>query len=56
MKTRMFVSILILVLAVLIIIGSCATGKKMITVDDAMKRFEGVYVNTEYSGQNKSSS
>ena len=51
MKTRMFVLILILVLAVMIIAGSCATGKKMITVDDAMKKFEGVYVNTEYSGQ-----
>jgi len=51
MKTRTLVSILILVLAVLIIAGSCATGKKMITVDDAMKKFEGVYVNTEYSGQ-----
>jgi hypothetical protein len=51
MKTRTFVSILILVLAVMVIAGSCATGKKMITVDDAMKQFEGVYVNTEYSGQ-----
>jgi len=50
-KIRMFVLILILVLAVMNIVGSCATGKKMITVDDAMKQFEGVYVNTEYSGQ-----
>ena len=50
MKTKTLVSILILVLVVLIIAGSCATGKKMITVDDAIKQFEGVYVNTEYSG------
>jgi len=49
-QTRTLASILILVLAVLIIAGSCATGKKMITVDDAMKQFEGIYVNTEYSG------
>ena len=51
MKNRSLVSILILVLAVLIIIGSCATGKKIISVDDAMKDFEGVYVNTEYTGE-----
>ena len=53
MKTRTLVSILILVLAVLIVIGSCATGKKIISVDDAMKQFEGVYVNTEYSGEGR---
>ena len=52
MKTRTFVSTLILVLSVMIVIGSCATGKKIISVEDAMKQFEGVYVNTEYSGQN----
>jgi hypothetical protein len=51
MKTRMLVSILILVLAVMIIAGSCATTKKAISEEDAMKVFEGVYVNTEYSGQ-----
>jgi len=51
MKTKMVISISILGLAVIIIAGSCAIGKKMITVDDAMKRFEGVYVNIEYSGQ-----
>jgi len=50
MKTKMVISISILGLAVIIIAGSCAIGKKMITVDDAMKRFEGVYVNIEYSG------
>jgi len=48
MRTRTLVSIVILVLAVLLVISSCATGKKMITVDDAMKKFEGVWINTEY--------
>jgi len=52
MKTRTLVSILILVLAVMVIAGSCATGKKMVTVDDATKQFAGVYVNTKYSGSN----
>lgn len=42
--------ILILVIAVLIITGSCATGKKIISTNKAMRQFEGVYVNTEYSG------
>ncbi len=51
MKNRTLISVLILIMAVLIIAGSCATGKKIISVDDAMKQFEGVYVNTEYSGQ-----
>ena len=45
------VSILILVLAVLFFVGSCSTGKKIISVDDAMKQFERVYINTECSGQ-----
>jgi len=53
MKTRKLVIILILIAAVLIIVGSCATGKKIITVNDAMKQFEGVYINTEYSGSMK---
>jgi hypothetical protein len=48
MKSRRLISISIFVLAVLIIAGSCATGKKLITVDDAVKNFNGVYVNTEY--------
>ena len=51
MKTRMLVLILILVFTVLIVIGSCATGKKIISVDDAMKKYSGVYVNTECSGE-----
>ena len=49
MKTRTLVSILILVLVALAIIGSCAKRKKAISIEDAMKQFEGVYVNTEYS-------
>ncbi len=51
MKSRTLISVVILIMVVLIIAGSCATGKKIISVDDAMKQFEGVYVNTEYSGQ-----
>jgi hypothetical protein len=34
----------------MIIAESCATRKNIITVEDAMKQFEGVYVNTEYEG------
>ena len=49
MKTRTFVSILILVLIVLIIAGSCATMKS----PDKMvyERFCGTWVNTEYEGK-----
>ena len=53
MKARTFVSILILVLAVMVIAGSCATMKQAISIDDAMKEFAGVYVNTEYDGNRK---
>ena len=45
-----FLSILILITIVMIIAGSCATGKKIISTDDAMKQFEGVYLNTDYEG------
>jgi hypothetical protein len=48
MKTRMLVIILILVLLVLIVAGSCATGKKAITIEDPIKNINGVYVNTDY--------
>ena len=51
MKTRTLTLTVILIMAVLVITGSCATGKKIISVDVAMKKFEGVYVNTEYSGE-----
>jgi hypothetical protein len=51
MTTKKVIFGVLLILTVFVILVSCATGKKIITVDDAMKRFEGVYVNTEYSGQ-----
>ena len=49
MKTRTFIFILILVLAVLIITGSCARMKS----PDKMtyERFCGTWVNTEYEGK-----
>ena len=52
MKTRTIVSILILVLAVLIIVGSCATGKKAsVTERNLFKELSGTWVNTEYTGK-----
>jgi hypothetical protein len=48
MKTRMLVSILILVLAVLIIAGSCATRKKAISIEDAAIIRSGKWVNESY--------
>ena len=48
MRTRTFVSILILVLAVLIIIGSCATRKKAISEEDFLEAFSGIWINTNY--------
>jgi hypothetical protein len=49
-KKSRFLSIVILFIVVLIIAGSCATGKRIISTDRAMRQFEGAYVNTEYSG------
>ena len=54
MKTRMFVSILILVLAVLIIAGSCATGKKAIKapIESVYGTWANLYYNTkEYTAK-----
>jgi len=48
-KSR-FLSILTLILVVLVIAGSCATGKRIISNERAIRQFEGVYVNNEYSG------
>ena len=48
MKTRMFVSVLILVLAVLIIAGSCATRRKAISDEDFMEAWSGTWINTDY--------
>jgi ABC-type antimicrobial peptide transport system permease subunit len=47
MKTRTFVSILILVLAVLIIAGSCVTGKKAYKAKDKEELY-GTWVNPDY--------
>jgi hypothetical protein len=50
MKTRTFVSILILVLAVLIIAGGCATGKKaQMPEEELFKKLSGTWVNEEYN-------
>jgi len=47
MKTRSLVSILILVLALLIIAGSCATGKKAYIAKEDEELF-GTWVNPDY--------
>ena len=47
MKTRTYVSILILVLAVLIIAGSCATGKKAYVMQEDEELF-GTWINPDY--------
>ena len=51
MKTRTFVSTLILVLAVLIIAGSCATKRKAISYEDFIKAWSGTWINMEYGGK-----
>ena len=51
MKSRMFVAICSMLLVVFIFVGGCAARKKIISSDDAMKKFAGVYINTEYSGE-----
>ena len=50
MKTRTFISISILVLAVMIITGSCATIMKT-TEKMTYEKFCGTWVNTEYDGK-----
>ena len=47
MKTRTYVSILILVLTVLIILGSCATGKKAYVAKEDEELY-GTWINTDY--------
>jgi hypothetical protein len=47
MKTRMLVSILILVLVVLVITGSCTTGKK--AVKAPIESVYGIWVNLDYN-------
>ena len=51
MKTRTIVSILILVLAVLVIAGSCATKRKAISEEDFLETWSGTWINTEYVGK-----
>ena len=52
MKTRTLISILILVLAVLIITGSCATGKKAYVAKDDEELY-GVWDNMAYDETDK---
>jgi len=53
MKTRSFLSILILVLAVLIIAGSCVTKRKAIADEDLSKAYTGTWINEEYENGKK---
>ena len=53
MKTRIFVSLLILVLAVLIVIGGCATRRKAIAEDDFFESWSGTWVNTDLKAEQK---
>jgi len=48
MKTRMFVSILILNVTVLIILGNCATKQKAISEKEAKDALVGTWINPEY--------
>ena len=50
METRKIVSILILVLAVLIIVGSCATKRKVVSEEDFLEAWSGTWINTDYGG------
>ena len=50
MKTRTLVSTLILVLAVMIIAGSCATKRKAISEKDFFQTWSGTWINTNLKG------
>ena len=51
MKSRMFISISTLVVVVITITGSCATGKKAsVTERDIFKELNGTWVNEDYLG------
>ena len=50
MKARTLVSILILVLIVLIVIGSCATKRKAVSDEDFFEVWSGTWINTEIKG------
>ncbi len=45
-----FLPIIILVISVLLIAGSCATRKKALSEDDFFKSYSGTWVNSDYSG------
>jgi len=50
MKTRTIVSILILILTVLIVAGSCAIGKKaQMSEEDLYEKLNGTWVNENYN-------
>ena len=49
-QTRTLVSILILIIAVLIVIGTCATGKiTVIEKDEGLKALIGIWTNLDYN-------
>ena len=48
MKTRALVSVIILILVVLTIVGSCATRKKAIPIEEALEIRSGIWVNEHY--------
>jgi hypothetical protein len=48
MKARTLVSMLILILAIMIIVGSCTTKKKAVSTEDAMKILSGKWVNESF--------
>jgi hypothetical protein len=48
MKTGRFVSILLLVLAVLYVVGSCATKHMVISDEDFFELYSGTWVNPDY--------
>jgi hypothetical protein len=50
MKARTLVSLLILVLTILIVIGSCATKRKAISEEDFVTTWSGTWVNTDLKG------
>ena len=50
MKARTLASILILILAVMLIAGSCATKRKTISDEDFMEAWSGTWINTDYGG------
>ena len=52
MKNRTFISVVILIMAVLIVVGSCATGK-ITSVAKEDEELYGTWINTDYDETNK---